>query len=69
MILSFIIFLVLFIGGMWVMGISHDIVGFEALLFCAGLALFCLSMAWIMRADRGGATRRSNNWDGGPATN
>lgn len=69
MILSFIIFLVLFIGGIWVMGISFEIAGIEALLFCAGLAMVCLSMAWIMRAGRSGATRRSNNWDGGPATN
>lgn len=69
MILSFIIFLALFIGGMWVMGISFEITGFEALLFCTGLAMFCLSMAWIMRATRSGATRRSHNWDGGPATN
>lgn len=69
MILSFIFFVVMFIGGIWVMGISFEITGLEAVLFCTGLALVCLSMAWIMRAGRSGATRRSNNWDGGPATN
>ena len=68
MILSFIIFLVLFVGGIWVMGISFEIAGIEALLFCAGLTMVCLSMAWIMRQG-GGATRRSHNWDGGPAAN
>lgn len=66
MILSFIIFLVLFVGGMVLMGISHGLPDFQALVFCAGLLAFCLSMAWIMR-QRGSATRRSNNWDGGPA--
>lgn len=69
MILSFIFFLVMFIGGIWMMGISFEVAGLEALVFCGGLAVVCLSMAWIMRAGRSGATRRSNNWDGGPATN
>lgn len=68
MILSFIIFLVLFIGGIWVMGISHGLpIEFQAIAFCVGLALVCLSMAWMMREGKSGATRRSNNWDGGPA--
>ncbi|MGM7668279.1 hypothetical protein [Microbacterium sp. A93] len=69
MILSFIIFLVLFIGGIVLMGISHGLPDFQALVFCAGLLLFTLAMAWIMRGGRSGATRRSNNWDGGPAAN
>lgn len=69
MILSFIVFLVLFLGGIVLMGISFEVAGLEALVFCAGLTAVTLSMAWIMRADRSGATRRSNNWDGGPATN
>lgn len=68
MILSFIIFLVMFVGGIWVMGISHGLpMEFQAIAFCVGLALVCLSMAWMMREGKGGATRRSNNWDGGPA--
>lgn len=68
MILSFIIFLILFVGGMWLMGISFEVAGLEALVFCAGLTAVTLSMAWIMRQG-GGATRRSHNWDGGPAAN
>lgn len=68
MILSFIIFLVMFVGGIWVMGISHGLpMEFQAIAFCVGLALVCLSMAWMMREGKSGATRRSNNWDGGPA--
>lgn len=69
MILSFIIFLILFVGGIWLMGISFEIAGLEALVFCAGLTAVTLSMAWIMRQGRNGATRRSHNWDGGPAAN
>lgn len=68
MILSFIAFLVMFVGGIWVMGISHGLpMEFQAIAFCVGLALVCLSMAWMMREGKSGATRRSNNWDGGPA--
>lgn len=67
MIISFIFFLVMFVGGIWVMGIAHGMpLDFQALTFCAGLLLVCLSLAWMMR-ERGGATRRSHNWDGGPA--
>lgn len=70
MIISFIIFLVMFVGGIWVMGIAHGLpMDFQALAFCAGLALVCLSLAWMMREGRSGATRRSHNWDGGPAAN
>lgn len=68
MILRFIVFLVLFLGGIGLMGIAHGVaMEFQALTFCAGLAVFCLSMAWMMREGKSGATRRSNNWDGGPA--
>ncbi|WP_298039873.1 hypothetical protein [uncultured Microbacterium sp.] len=66
MIFSFIIFLVLFLGGLLLMGYAFDIEGFEALMFCAGLTAVTLSMAWIMR-ERGSATRRADNWDGGPS--
>ena len=47
---------------------SFEVAGLEALVFCAGLTAVTLSMAWIMRQG-GGATRRSHNWDGGPAAN
>lgn len=67
MILSFIFFLVLFVGGIVLTGISHGLPDFQAIVFCAGVIAFSLSMAWIMRAGKSGATRRSNNWDGGPA--
>lgn len=69
MIFSFIIYVVLFLGGVLLMGIAHGVAdGFEALTFCAGLLIFTLALAWIMRAP-GSATRRANNWDGGPGAN
>lgn len=68
MILSFIVYLVLFVGGIVLMGISHGLPDFQGVVFSGGLISVCLSMAWIMRAGRSGATRRSNNWDGGPST-
>jgi hypothetical protein len=66
-ILSFVFFMVMFLASFWLMGISFGLPEFQALAFCAGIALFCISLAFMMRAGRSGATRRSNNWDGGPA--
>ncbi|UYO96176.1 hypothetical protein OED01_11255 [Microbacterium sp. M28] len=67
MILSFIFFMILFLGGFWVMGISFGLPDFQALVFIGGLLLICISLAFMMREGRSGATRRSKNWDGGPA--
>lgn len=67
MILSFIFFLILFLGGIVLMGLAQGFADFQALSFCIGLALVCLSMAWMMRGGKSGATRRANNWDGGPS--
>ncbi|WP_067201587.1 hypothetical protein [Microbacterium sp. XT11] len=63
MILSFLFFLVLFLGGIGVMGIAHELPDFQALVFCSGLLLVTLSLAFVMR-QAGSATRRSNNWSG-----
>ncbi len=69
MIFSFIVYVVLFLGGVFLMGIAHGVTdGFQALTFSAGVIVFCLALAWIMRQP-GSATRRSNNWDGGPGAN
>ncbi|WP_243233266.1 hypothetical protein [Microbacterium sp. CIAB417] len=67
MILSFIFFMILFLGGFWLMGISFGLPEFQALAFLGGLALICIALAFMMREGRSGATRRSNNWDGGPS--
>ncbi|MFS0895724.1 hypothetical protein [Microbacterium sp. 179-I 3D3 NHS] len=65
MILSFIFFLVLFLGGIWVMALAQTIEEFQALVFVGGLLLTMLALAWVMRQS-GSATRRSNNWTGSP---
>lgn len=63
MVISFIIFMVLFLGGIWLMGIAQGLATLPALVFVAGLLLVCLAMAWIMRAGRSGATKRSRSWE------
>ncbi|WP_226531613.1 hypothetical protein [Microbacterium paraoxydans] len=65
MILSFLFFMILFIGGILLMGISFGLPAFQALAFCGGLLLVTLAMAFMLR-ERGSATRRSNNWSGNP---
>ncbi|WP_460797437.1 hypothetical protein [Microbacterium sp. GXF0217] len=67
MILSLIFFMILFLAGFWLMGISFGLPEWQALVFVSGLALICIAMAFMMRQGRNGATRRSNNWDGGPS--
>lgn len=64
MILSFLFFLVLFLGGFWLLGISFELPDYNALVFCGGLLLVTLALAFVLR-ERGSATRRSDNWSGG----
>ena len=58
---EFIVFIVLFVGGIFVLGIAHGIAGFEAVLFVAGILLVSAALAFAMR-QRGSATRRSKSW-------
>jgi hypothetical protein len=62
-ILSFLFFMILFIGGILLMGISFGLPALNALAFCGGLLLVTLAMAFMLRQG-GSATRRSNNWSG-----
>jgi small neutral amino acid transporter SnatA (MarC family) len=62
-ILSFLFFMILFIGGIWTMGISFGLPDYNALAFCGGLLLVTLALAFVLR-QRGSATRRSDNWSG-----
>jgi small neutral amino acid transporter SnatA (MarC family) len=64
-ILSFLFFMFLFLGGIWTMGISFGLPDYNALAFCGGLLLVTLSLAFMLR-ERGSATRRSRNWSGTP---
>ncbi len=63
MILSFIFFLILFLGGIWLMGFAQSLEDFQAIVFVAGLLITSLSLAFVMR-QRGSATRRDDNWSG-----
>lgn len=63
MILSFIFFLILFLGGIWLMAFAQTAEDFQALIFVGGLLITMLSLAFVMR-ERGTATRRSRNWSG-----
>ncbi|MDQ0728852.1 hypothetical protein [Microbacterium sp. W4I20] len=65
MILSFIFFLVLFLGGIWMMALAQSLEDFQAIVFIAGLLITSLSLAFVMR-QRGSATRRHDNWSGSP---
>jgi hypothetical protein len=64
-ILSFIFFLILFLGGMYLMGLAQTLEDFQAIVFVGGLLLSMLALAFVMR-EGGSATRRSNNWSGNP---
>lgn len=63
MILSFIFFMILFLGGIWLMGLAQSLEDFQAIVFVAGLLIVSLSLAFVMRAS-GSATRRKDNWSG-----
>jgi hypothetical protein len=63
-ILSLIFFLILFLGGIWLMGFAQSIADFQGLVFVAGLLIVSLSIAYLMRAGENDATRRSDNWSG-----
>jgi cytochrome c biogenesis protein CcdA len=65
-ILSFIFFMILFLGGIWLMGLAQSLPDeYAAYVFVAGLLIVSLSLAFMMRA-RGSATRRKDNWSGSP---
>lgn len=66
MILSLIFFLILFLGGIWLMGFAQSIADYPSLVFVAGLLIVSLSIAFLMRAGKNDATRRSDNWSGNP---
>lgn len=64
MILSFIFFMILFLGGIWLFGIAQSLPeNIAPFVFSAGIILVSLSLAFVMR-QRGSATRRSDNWSG-----
>nr|WP_314844024.1 hypothetical protein [uncultured Microbacterium sp.] len=63
MILSFIFFMILFLGGIWLMGLAQTVEDFQAIIFVGGLLITMASLAFVMRQS-GSATRRTDNWSG-----
>lgn len=58
---DFIIFIILFVGGIVLLGISWELPTAQGVVFSAGILAISLALAYAMR-QRGSATRRSNNW-------
>lgn len=58
---DFIVFIILFLGGIVLLGISWELPTAQGLVFSAGIIAISLALAYVMR-QRGSATRRSNNW-------
>lgn len=59
---DFIVFLVLFLGGFVLLGISWELPAAQGVVFSAGLIAVSLALAWVMR-QAGSATRRKDNWN------
>ena len=54
--INFIGFIVFFLGGIWLLGIAHELPDFQGLVFSGGVIAVCLALAIILHAP-GGATR------------
>lgn len=61
-VVDFIVFIVLFLGGFYLFGISHELPSGQGYVFSAGILLVSLALAYIMR-QRGSATNRVDNWN------
>lgn len=59
---DFIVFMVLFLGGFYLFGISHELPTAQGLVFSAGIVLVSVALAWVLR-ERGTATRRTDSWN------
>ncbi|MGF3057030.1 hypothetical protein [Microbacterium sp. YY-01] len=60
---SFIVFVVLFLSGVWLTGYSQEMTEYPALFFTLGLLLVSGALAWAMRAA-GSATVRTKQESG-----
>lgn len=58
---EFIAFIILFVGGIWLLGFSFGLTAFQGVAFVGGILLISISMAMLMR-QRGSATRRKDGW-------
>ncbi|MFE6733910.1 hypothetical protein [Microbacterium sp. NPDC057650] len=58
---AFIAFIIMFVGGIYLLGAAFSLTAYQALVFIAGILLVSIALGMLMR-QRGSATRRSNNW-------
>ncbi|MGB4136615.1 MAG: hypothetical protein WA971_08625 [Microbacterium sp.] len=58
---EFIAFIVMFIGGIYLLSFAQGLAEFQSVVFVAGILLSSLALAFAMR-QRGSATRRKDNW-------
>jgi len=61
-IIRFIVFGVLFLGGIVLLGIAPGLPAMQGVVFTGGILSFSLGLAVMMTAA-GGATRRSRAWE------
>ena len=59
---DFIVFIILFVGGIFLFGIAHELPAAQGVVFTAGIIAVSLALAWAMR-QAGSATRRSDSWN------
>ena len=58
---DFIVFIILFVGGIVLLGISWELPTAQGVVCSAGILAISLALGYVMR-QAGSATRRSNNW-------
>lgn len=61
-VVDFIVFIVLFLGGFFLFGISHDLPAGQGYAFTGGILLVSIALAYVMR-QRSSATKRVDNWN------
>lgn len=66
MIIGYILYLVLFLGGMVLVGIAHSLAAGQAVVFIAGILAVSLAMAFAMRSHDSATHRGSlQTWNDG----
>ncbi|GAB6856333.1 hypothetical protein JCM13591A_04380 [Microbacterium xylanilyticum] len=53
---------ILFLGGFALLGIAPGLPSWQGPIFVAGILAISLALAYMMR-ERGGATKRTRNWE------
>ncbi|MBS1674176.1 MAG: hypothetical protein JSS74_09455 [Actinobacteria bacterium] len=62
MILHYIVYAVLFLGGFVLLGIAPGLPAWQGVAFTGGILLISIALAYMMR-EAGGATKRTRSWE------